>query len=142
MVAVIVLGAAALVWQKGVGQARPVSAQTVEVTVLVSNLRPPSVNAIRQGQTVYDAKGVEPLGTIVSKSVAPTPQQVALPDGRLIVAPSPLYSDVTLVLRGPGSVSPNRILLAGQEVRIGSSLSMETRDWATTGVVVEVRPVK
>ncbi|MBX5465808.1 MAG: DUF4330 domain-containing protein [Clostridia bacterium] len=142
VVVVLVAGLVGLFWQKGVGQARPVASRTLEVTVLVSNLRPPSVEAMKAGQVVYDAQGVQALGTVVKKSVQPTPQQVALPDGRLVVAPSPLYSDVTLVIRGPGTVSPQRMLLAGQEVRIGSSLSMETRDWASTGYVVAVRVVR
>ena len=138
---IVVAALVAFFVQKGSAQERPVSTHTVEIDVLISNVRPVTASAIKVGDRPYDLHGVQPLGEVTAKQVAPTPREVPMPDGKLTVAPSPLYSDVTITLRGEGDVSDRRIMFHGVEARIGGSVGMETRSWASSGFIVAVRVV-
>lgn len=112
--------------------------QTIEVTFVVSNVRPATVNVIKPGDRVNDSRTNTYLGEVVSVDVRPAEIAVQGPDGRIYESTSQTRKDVWVTLRGPGRVSPNAILLGSTEVRIGAQVSLKTNIYAVQSTVMAI----
>lgn len=102
----------------------------IEVTLLVSNVRMPTVDAICVGDEVLESKSNLPLGEIVAKDVKPAEIVIQGQDGRFYETTSQTRKDVWLKVRGQGTVSPNAITLGPSEIRIGTPINIKTRLYA------------
>jgi len=111
---------------------------TIEVTFLVPNVRGPSVEVAVIGDVVKEAKTNQVLGEVVRKEVEPANLVVQMPDGRFWEMTSQTRKDMFLTVRGTGRVSENLIQLGGQEVRIGTPVSVKSRLYAFSAVVWDI----
>ncbi|GAB4261496.1 MAG: hypothetical protein Kow00122_18250 [Thermoleophilia bacterium] len=93
------------------------------LTLTVEKVRRATFAQFKEGDVVHDDAGT-PLGRIESFSVEPTPTEVADDRGNLFSRPSPVFSDVTVVIRGRGAVSASTIRAGSIPLRVGKVLTL------------------
>jgi hypothetical protein len=120
------------------GNLQGIEPTTIEVTFLVPNVRGPSINAPELGDIVRESKTNQVLGELVSKEDEPANLVIQMPDGRFWEMNSQTRRDMFLTIRGSGRVSDNLIQLGGQEVRIGTPISIKTRIYAFQSTVWDI----
>jgi hypothetical protein len=116
----------------------------VEATLVVSNVRTATVDAIQVGDMVMESKSNLPLGEIIWKEVKPAEIVAQGEDGRFYETTSQTRKDVWLKLSGQGAVSPNAITLGSSEIRIGTPINIKTRLYAveTRVMAIDVSKVR
>lgn len=123
----------------GVSQANKAQPHTIEAVFLVNNVRMATVNVINVGDHVRDSRTNNYLGEIIALDVKPAEVVVQQPDGRLVESVSSSRKDIYVTLRGPGTVSPNNIILGTNEIRIGTRISLKTNMYAVETTVMEIK---
>lgn len=114
--------------------------QPVEFTVVVNAIRPTTVDAIKKGGKVFEFKTGVGVGTIkeVKSEPADTDIWTINEDGRWLrtKAPDRLYAYVTVT--AIARVGENVITVNGVEVRVGTSIGLQSK-WAVfTGYIMTV----
>ncbi len=110
----------------------------VTITTHVSEVRQPTVDAMKVGDTVYDHVTGQVIGEIVQKEVEPYREPVDAGDGRLILAEVPERYNINVVLEGYGHDLGRTIRVASYEVRVGSSLTLQGREFSVASTVFKV----
>ncbi|MBU2603233.1 MAG: DUF4330 domain-containing protein [Actinobacteria bacterium] len=95
--------------------------QRVRLTLVAERLRDVGLVSIEAGQAATDEVGTS-LGTVVSVSFTPTMAEVVTPDGRLVLAESPLYQDAKVVVEGDGRASSSTVSVGGLPLRVGKTI--------------------
>lgn len=108
-----------------------------KMTLLVDNVRTPSVENITEGQDLYSYdKGVF-MGKIVGKTVRPYEDAVEY-EGQWVNAPVPdkysVYLDVDVDIKE----SDKSYVVGGEEVRVGNEYRVKTKTSAFTGICVGI----
>ncbi|HAI21454.1 MAG TPA: hypothetical protein DCM14_06145 [Clostridiales bacterium UBA8153] len=122
----------------GPGAERGAEQRPVRVTLLVEDVRQPTVDTIRVGQVVRDHDNNAVFGTIVAMHVRPAERTVATADGRLVSAQVPEMFDIILELDGTASVSRDAIVIARKETRIGTQVRLRTQTLFVLTVVTGI----
>jgi hypothetical protein len=141
LVVVLVLVAAGGFYQMrygGLGAAKP-QTKAVEAVFLVQNVRMATVDVIKIGDQVRDSRTNNYLGEVVAIDVRPAEILSLQPDGRFVETTSPSRKDIYVTIRGPGTVSPNIIMLGSNEIRIGTRINLKTNLWAVETTVMAIR---
>jgi len=110
------------------GQDKP-----LEVTILLPEVRQPTIDQLQKGVEVRDSKSGTVMGTIVE--VKTVPSQVTGPQGEFI---SQYRFDHFVTLRGPGRVTDTTVMLNGLEMKVGRTNYMVTDLWAGGGPTWEI----
>ncbi|MBC7338411.1 MAG: DUF4330 domain-containing protein [Firmicutes bacterium] len=110
--------------------------KTYLMTVLIEEVRQPTVDEIREGIQVKEGDSNQVLGRIVSREVRPARRYVETADGRVVLAPVPEKYDVLVVLEGQAQVTPGAIIMGGQEIRIGFTPALKGQRFLVRGTVV------
>ncbi|NPV69671.1 MAG: DUF4330 domain-containing protein [Firmicutes bacterium] len=143
LVVVLIVTAAYGFWHTHVGskQLAALRGKTgpVEVTFLVANVRPATVNAIKSGDRVNDSKTNTYLGEVTAVRAEPAEIAVTGPDGRIYESTSQIRKDVWVTIVGPGRVSPNVITLGSTEVRIGAQIALKSNIFAVQSTVMAIK---
>lgn len=123
----------------GVAPAEP-EVRKARIT-MVSRSAPPEVAAsLKKGQRVRLRDSGQLVGEIVSVETTDTKMAVSTSDGRLVVTPSPLYDDVTLVVEAEVQVSENGIHLGRVPMLVGSDTKYLTPYTVFGAMIVAVEP--
>jgi hypothetical protein len=143
LVVVLIAAAAFGYWHTRVGskQLSELRGKTgpVEVTFLVANVRPATVNAIKVGDKVNDSRSNTYLGEVTAVRAEPAEIAVTGPDGRIYESTSTIRKDVWVTVVGPGRVSPNVITLGSTEVRIGAQVALKSNIFAVQSTVMAIK---
>jgi len=107
----------------------------IEYRVLVENVRIPTVEAIRDGQTVRDVQTNIVLGTITGKEISPYKQAVPTLDGRVVQADVPEKYNVIITISSPAIVTDNNIMIGNKEIKIGAPVSIKSNIFSVTGII-------
>jgi len=110
----------------------------LEVLVVVGAVRDATVQAIKVGDRVRETKSNDFLGEVIQVEVRPAEVVTQGPDGRFYEGPSGSRKDAWILLRGPGRVSENTILLGTREIRVGTQLGLKTNLYAVTATVMKI----
>lgn len=108
-----------------------------KMTLLVDNVRTPSVENITEGQDLYSYdKGVF-MGKIVGKTARPYEDAVEY-EGQWVNAPVPdkysVYLDVDVDIKE----SDKSYVVGGEEVRVGNEYRVKSKTSAFTGICVGI----
>lgn len=110
----------------------------VEVLMVVEAVRDATAGAIKVGDRVRETKSNNLVGEVLRVEVKPAEVITQGPDGRYYEGPSGSRKDVWVLIRGPGRVSENVILLGSQEIRVGTKLGLKTNLYAVTATVMKI----
>lgn len=110
------------------------------VTLLVEDVRQPTIDAIQVGQVVRDYDNNAVFGTIAAMQVRPAEWTVTTADGRLLLAPVPGMFDIILELDTTALVSRDAIVIARKETRIGAQVRIKTQMFSVLTVVTGIVP--
>lgn len=109
----------------------PAQTKTIEVTLLITPVRQPTIEELQVGKDVVETKAKVVLGTIVA--VETRPAQRSGSDAEYV---SGFTYDHFITIRGNGSVAPGApTLLSGVEMWKGSSYGLAVGDWKGGAVV-------
>lgn len=116
--------------------------QKLQVSILISELRQPSVDAIEEGIPVWEGKTGPYLGTLIKKDVQPAVKWVDAADGRVVQTTIPGKYDVTITIEGEGVMDEKTTLLGNAEMRVGSTVYVKGGKFSVMGVVVKAVKVE
>ncbi|MHB0979993.1 MAG: DUF4330 domain-containing protein [Thermoleophilia bacterium] len=94
------------------------------LTLYVEKVREATFAQFEVGTSAYDDGGTL-LGLLKTSTVTPTPTEVPDWQGRLHDVPSPVFSDVILVIEGTGTVSFSTIRAGSVPLRVGKVLTIQ-----------------
>lgn len=108
-----------------------------KMTLLVDNVRTPSVENITEGQDLYSYdKGVF-MGKIVGKTVRSYEDAVEY-EGQWVNAPVPDKYSVYLDVEVDIKESDKSYVVGGEEVRVGNEYRVKTKTSAFTGICIGI----
>lgn len=110
----------------------------VTITAHVSEVRQPTVDAVKVGDIVHDHNTGQVIGEIVEKEVEPYQEPVETGDGRMVLADVPGLYNINVVVQGYGHDLGRGIRVASYEARVGSSMTLQGRDFAVASTVFKV----
>jgi hypothetical protein len=99
-----------------------------EMTLVVEKVRDPGFAQFEVGDIVTEERGAE-LGQVASVSVAPSPTEVPTADGGLEIQPSPLFSDISMVVKGRADMSASTIRVGSLVLAAGKVLTVQGPGW-------------
>ncbi|NMB35065.1 MAG: DUF4330 domain-containing protein [Firmicutes bacterium] len=113
-------------------------AATVHLEFLISEIRQQTVDAIQTGDVVIDSTSRQVFGTIKEKRVLPFRKPAPTANGSFVLADVPERFDVYLDLECSGHDFEDVLRIASHEIRIGTSLVVQTKDYSIEGKVLKV----
>jgi hypothetical protein len=110
--------------------------------VLVSDVRIISVNALKEGDNVFDENTKELLGKIVKKEVMPSEQNILKNDGTYVKAEKPDRYNVIVTVEASGIISANGYLINGKrEIKRGLEGKLVTRFIEPKAKVLDIKTI-
>jgi hypothetical protein len=116
------------------GSSKPVP---VRVTYTVEAVRQATVDALQAKGTVTDDGGTV-LGEVEDVVVTPTLEEFMAPDGELKAFPSPVFSDVSIVVAGEGRVSGSTVRIGSVPMRVGKKVTLVGTGYEVQTVIMDV----
>ena len=111
------------------------------LTLTVEKVRDVTVVQFQEGDTVTDEGGTV-LGRIVSPpSGTATPIEVPTWIGDLVLTPSKLYKDVSVIVQGRGNHSSSTWRVGSLELAVGKILTVRGPGWEVKATIFDVAPV-
>jgi hypothetical protein len=107
-----------------------------EFTVVTSNIRPSTAEAIARGGKIFEFKTGACLGEVVSVTTEPAKVWLVEGDGKWVQTELQDRVDAYVTIKGTARVSENVITVSGVEIRVGGSLSLQTKLSAFQGHVM------
>lgn len=129
IIIVVVVLAALAVYKFGVvnqKESKGVSAeaQLVTYTAFIDDVRIATVNALHEGDLIFDDKTKECIGTITGVSYAPKMKNVVGGDGNSVMVEYPEYYGVTLTIEG-NIIEKEDAYFAGGTVELKANSAMQ-----------------
>jgi len=112
--------------------------KNIEIVVHVKEVRDATCDVVKVGDVVKETKTNAVLGKITNVEVVPSETLVETADGRIVVAPNPVYKDMYITLQGLGSAGENAIVLGSNEIRVGTTLQLKTNMYSVTSTVMSI----
>lgn len=112
--------------------------KNIEIVVHVKGVRDATCDVVKVGDVVKETKTNAVLGKITNVEVVPSETLVETADGRIVVAPNPVYKDMYITLQGLGSAGENAIVLGSNEIRVGTTLQLKTNMYSVTSTVMSI----
>lgn len=114
----------------------PASTETIQIKVEVTDVRDVTVDAITEGEIVYNYDKGEVFGKILEKTVTPVKALYQNQEGKLVESIVPNQYDVTITLESTATVTNAKILIGNEEVAIGTTVKMKGKKFLTQGTVL------
>ena len=134
LIIVVIIGLAALaVFKFGVVNKQEASsvgdaAETKTITAFIDEVRMPTVNALHEGDKVFDEKTGICIGTIKEVSHEPYMKGVIAADGSMKQVEYPDYYSITLVMEGPVVEKEEGYFVEGVvELKTNSEMNVVTK---------------
>lgn len=108
-------------------------AQVIEVTMLLPQVRQPTIDQMVLGSTVVESKTSNVMGKIVE--VKTQPAKVSGPQGEY---ESKFTMDAFVTIRGDAWITKNVTMLNGLEMWIGGGNFLVVNDWKGTGTTWQI----
>lgn len=112
--------------------------ETVRMTFFVEDVRQPTVEAVAVGDEVREEETNTYLGRVVEVESGPFRDLVPTAQGEMREAEVPGHYSLTLVLEGDAQITDDHIAMAGQQVRIGTTLKVRSQTYEVEGVVFDL----
>ncbi|MEW6522495.1 MAG: DUF4330 domain-containing protein [Bacillota bacterium] len=138
VLAALVAGVTYRLVYMGAGAQPGAEERPARLTVLVEDVRQPTVDAIKVGDVVRDHDNSMVFGTIVKKEVRPAQRVVTTADGRLVLANPPDRFDITLEIDARALVTQDAIVIARKETRIGSQVRIKAQLFSVMTTVMGI----
>ncbi len=110
----------------------------IEFKVLIEEVRRPTVEGFKEGQTVRDVQTNILLGTIVHTEALPCKEAVPTLDGKIVLAEVPEKYNVLVTVRSPAIVTDSNITIGNKEIKTGAEISVKTNLVTSTGIIYGV----
>lgn len=110
--------------------------QAVEFTVVVTAVRPTTVDAIKKGGQVFEFKTGVAVGTIKGVKSEPADIWVINEDGKWLREKTTDRYDAYVTVVATARVGDNVITVNGVETRVGSSIGLQSKWVAFTGYIM------
>jgi hypothetical protein len=118
---------------------------TVQVTFTVEEVRQATVkaltDALQTGGYVKDDGGTK-LGTLIDVVATPTIEAVPTAEGELKAVPSPVLSDVEIVVEGQGQISESTVNIGGVPMRVGKKVTLIGTGFEVLTVIMKAEAVE
>ena len=135
--AVIVLASAVVLRFTGAREMRhQIGSTPVTLSVVNSDVRQETVDAIQVGGVVRDGTSGQVLGTIVDKKWENQRRITSTDDGKIVWAEVPERYSIDLTLECQGHDLGYVLRIASYEIRVGTSVSFYARNYSVTGTVL------
>jgi hypothetical protein len=102
----------------------------IDFTMLVQEVRQATVDVVHEGDFVWDYDSSLPFGTIKAIQVLPATKHASTSDGRWVLTELPERYDLVLTVRAQALVSDAAIVVGRMEIRIGTKVTIKTRNYA------------
>ena len=112
--------------------------QEILLETEISEVREPTVRAIEVGDVVRDNNSGQIIGEIIEKQVEPHRTPVETAAGEVIMAEVPERQTILLTLKAHGQVTETAVTVAGNEVRVGTSLMLQGQIYRVRSTVLHV----
>lgn len=99
-----------------------------KLTLTVEEVRDATFAQFNVGDIVTDEGGAV-LGHVAFLTVTPTPTEVPTADGKLVEQPSPVFSDISIVIEGRGDLSSSTIRVGSLRLAVGKLLTVRGPGW-------------
>lgn len=109
----------------------------VKVTYVVEAVRQATVDALQAKGDVTD-EGSTYLGEVKDVVVTPTLVEVPTADGELKAVESPVFRDVSIVVRGEGRVSGSTVRIGSVPMRVGKKVTLIGTGYEVQTVIMDV----
>lgn len=113
--------------------------QPIEFTVAVMGIRPGTAEAIQNGARMFEFKTGAYVGTVKEVRTEPAQIWTIHEDGRWLLAKSQDRVDAYVTIAGTARVGENVITVNGVEVRVGSTIGLQSKFVVFTGNVVSMK---
>jgi hypothetical protein len=123
----------------GAGTRPGAQERPAEVVVLIEGVRQATLDVIKVGDVMKEFDTSAVFGTVTRTEVRPSQQVIPTSDGRNVVAVVPEKFDLVLYLDVRASVTPDAIVIARKETRVGSSVRLKTQLAAVMTTVMSIR---
>lgn len=138
-----VLGAALIL--AGCGKSASTSgspAATREMRVVIVSIPdvPEAVYAFKTGETVRVRSTGVVVGTIDSIEITPTVEAAPLPNGHLVVSPSPMNKEARLVITGRAEVRQGAYIFPGGQLWVTPEEDFITQTVQFKAAIVSIEP--
>lgn len=110
--------------------------KVIEMTFVLPTVEQFTIDALQEGEEVYDSKSNAYMGKVVRFEKRPAVVVREGPDGRMYEAESQYKFDYYVTIAGPGRVSPNGVTMGGIEVKVGRQNQFKSAFWAGQGTTV------
>ncbi len=138
LLTLLLLGAALLLRFTGLRDMRhEVGGTPVTVKVVINEVRIETVEAIEVGDVVRDATGGQIFGTVIDKQWEIHLRQVTTADGAVVWAEVPERYTVYVTVDARGHDLGHVLRIASHELRVGSSVTLFSRDYSVASTVLE-----
>jgi len=126
-------------WKREAQKPSGVQTQTIEVVLLVKDVRDATVDAIKEGDLIRETKSNVVLGKITNIEVKPADTLVNTADGKVVAYPNPILKDIYVTVTGTGTAGENAIVLGKSEIRIGTTVAFKTNTYAVVSTVMGIK---
>ncbi len=142
IVIVLVLGVGRLAYGQLSHRLEPVFSgdqQELDVQFMISAVRQETLDVLAEGTVFFHTETNQRLGVLVDVYSEPAEVLAILPTGEMLQGFSETRLDVFVTLRGYGRVTPNAVILGGQEVRIGTRVPIKSQLASVATTVMAIR---
>ncbi|HWI61030.1 MAG TPA: DUF4330 domain-containing protein [Symbiobacteriaceae bacterium] len=138
LVVLAVLGAGSwYVYDKFLAPPPPVGNDTVEVTVLVREVREATVNIVQPGLQVSDSRNNAYLGEVIAVRTVPAKK---FGDNGEVTATGTFF-DHYVTIRGKGNITAASITLGGVAMKVGAEQPLASNVWKGVSVITVIPPL-
>jgi hypothetical protein len=127
-VVIAVVGRVGYKWYQGRHAVTTGEAKTVQMIVRLPGVSDSTINALHEGDVVFDSKSNAQLGKIIAMRSEP-----AWITGATQEYKSQVIFDLFVTIEGPGRTSPNGVTMDGLEAFIGQPDYLRTALWKGQG---------
>jgi len=112
--------------------------QKAVVTIEISEVRQPTVDALDTGDELYHYDRGQYFGKIVDKKVENFREPVETDDGKLVSADVPDKFNVILTVEANATNTANAIEIGGEQTRIGTQFRLKNKMVAVFGTIFDI----
>lgn len=116
--------------------------KTVELTLLIPEVRKPTFENIHVGDIVKNGETNKILGEIIDKEVKPSEMTTTDSSGKVKKVELIDKYDCTIVVKGSANVTAHDIMMANKNVKIGQLMEITTQRVETTPVIFGIKVVE
>jgi hypothetical protein len=112
-----------------------VDTQDIYITYFISNIRDVSVNAINEGDQVFDINSADSFGTVMDKVVEPATIMTTDADGNVQYSIIPDRYNMYVTIHSQGQIKENEIMVNRNSMKIGYMQLVDLKNIRFQGII-------